>query len=360
MQEPDLKYWLALTRVPQFGAVRIGKLARAFPTMERVFSASVADLLEAGLDAKLANIFLQTKIQLDPDQELEKLEKAGVHAITRQHPSYPKRLLQIFDPPAVLFYRGTLPEPEKKHLAVVGSRHPSPYGMRAVEAIIAPLAREGVIIMSGLAYGIDAHAHDVTLQQKGITIAVLGCGVDAASIYPSGNRALSSRILASGGLLVSEFPIGTLPLKGHFPLRNRIIAGWSEGTIVIEAALKSGSLITARAALDNGRDVYAVPGAIDNPLSEGPNNLIKMGATAVTCAEDFMTISPSPDVIYSYEPRSEPERLLLALFLQSPLHIDELNTKIDLPIQTINSTITLLEMKGVLRHEGGRYYTRQK
>lgn len=374
MSQPDLKYWLALTRVPNFGAARIGKLFRAFPTMERAFSASVMDLLEAGLDANLANHFLQTRIHISPDQELEKLLATDVRAVTRRDPEYPPLLSKIYDPPPVLFYRGILPDPARKHIAVVGSRHPSKYGLRVGEKIIGDLADTGVVIVSGLAFGIDSMAHEVTLRHAGTTIAVLGCGVDAPSIYPAGNRHIASQILAHGGAIVSEFPVGTLPLPFHYPLRNRIIAGLTHGTLVVEAAQKSGSLITARAALEGGRDVYAIPGDIDSELSEGPNNLLKMGAIPVTCAEDVLGIETSPHPSpskgegarktvtpsYSYEPRSETERIILAQLAKDPVHADEVARATLLPIETLGSALTLLEMKGIVKHEGGRYYTRQK
>lgn len=374
MPQPDLKYWLALTRVPNFGAVRIGKLLRAFPTMERAFSASVMDLLEAGFDANLANHFLQTRIHISPDQELEKLHNANVHAVTRRDPEYPPLLSKIYDPPAVLFYRGTLPNPSLKHIAVVGTRQPSKYGMYVAEKIVGTLAESGVVIVSGLAYGIDSHAHESTIRHNGITMAVLGSGVDNASIYPAGNRNIASHILAHGGVIVSEYPVGTLPLPFHYPMRNRIIAGLAHGTLVIEAAQKSGSLITARAALEGGRDVYAVPGNIDSEMSEGPNNLLKMGAIPVTCAEDMLGIDTSPQPLpskgegarkivsgtFTYEPRSETERIILDQLKRDPVHVDELARASLIPIDTLGSALTLLEMKGIVKHEGGRYYTRQK
>lgn len=370
MPQPDLKYWLALARVPNFGSARIGKLYRAFPNMERAFSASVMDLLEAGFDANLANHFLQTRLHISPDQELEKLLEAGVSAVTRRDPEYPPLLSKIYDPPPILFYRGTLPDPSRKHISVVGTRNPSKYGLRVGGRIVGSLAESGVVIVSGLAYGIDALAHESTLTHGGTTIAVLGSGVDAASIYPAGNRHIASQILAHGGAIVSEFPVGTLPMPFHFPLRNRIIAGLAHGTLVIEAAQKSGSLITARAALEGGRDVYAVPGDIDSEMSEGPNNLIKMGAIPVTCAEDLLGVSVDPSqprtksnpvkVTFSYEPRSETERLILEQLARDPVHVDEVAHATLLPIDTLGSTLTLLEMKGIIKHEGGRYYTRQK
>ncbi len=370
MPQPDLKYWLALARVPNFGSARISKLSRAFPNMERAFSASVTDLLEAGFDPNLAHHFLQTRLHINPDAELEKLHASGASVLTRKDPEYPPLLAKIFDPPPLLFYRGTLPDPSRKHISVVGTRTPTKYGQRVSETIIRDLAEAEVVIVSGLAYGIDALAHEITLRHGGTTVAVLGSSVDTASIYPAGNRHIASQILAHGGAIVSEFPIGTPPLPFHFPLRNRIIAGLSHGTLVIEAAQKSGSLITARAALEGGRDVYAVPGNIDEEMSEGPNNLIKMGAIPVTCANDLLGISADTGTpktrtqaqkkTYTYEPRSETERLILEQMGTDPLHVDELARATLLAIEVLGSTLTLLEMKGIIKHEGGRYYTRQK
>jgi len=336
---------------------------RAFPTMERAFSASVTDLLEAGIEPEIANRFLQERLHIHPDQELEKMIAAEVKAVTRAEETYPSLLAQLYDPPAILFYRGTLPDQTRKHIAVVGSREVTAYGARAIETIVGPLAESGVVIVSGLAYGVDALAHRITIDRSGTTLAVLGTGVDAASIYPSANRTLASQILASGGAILSEFPIGTPPLKHHFPIRNRVIAGLCHGTLVIEAAQKSGSLITARAALEAGRDVYAVPGLFDAPLSEGPNNLIKMGATLVTQASDIVSSIEHPKNIqetksFVYEARNETERILLSFLSTQPTHIDEIAHACILPIETISSTLTLLEMKGIIRHEGGRYYVR--
>ncbi|OGL70921.1 DNA protecting protein DprA [Candidatus Uhrbacteria bacterium RIFCSPHIGHO2_02_FULL_47_44] len=370
MSQPDLKYWLAIARIPNLGSAHMNKLFRAFPTMERAFSASVVDLLEAGFKPPIANAFLQERLHVNPDQELEKLLATDVHAVTRRDPAYPPLLSKIYDPPPVLYYRGTLPDPSRKHIAVVGTRHPSSYGLRVGEKIVGDLAEAGVVIVSGLAYGIDALAHEATLKCGGTTIAVLGSAVDAPSIYPAGNRHLVSQILAHGGAIVSEYPVGTLPLPFHFPLRNRIIAGLAHGTLVVEAAQKSGSLITARAALEGGRDVYAIPGDIDSEMSEGPNNLIKMGAIPVTCAGDMLGLDPSPQPspskgegttsTFTYEPRSETERVILDQLKRDPMHVDEIARATLIPIDSLGSALTLLEMKGIIKHEGGRYYTRQK
>ena len=353
----DLAYWVALTRFGPFGSVRLGKLSRRFSDMRAAFEASAGQLVEAGIEPHVVNRFLQERLHLDPQRELELLVKHQVEAITLKDPRYPTLLKQIYDPPAVLFIRGRLPPQNVKHLAVVGSRKATTYGKRAVERMIDPLSRVGVVIVSGLAYGIDAEAHHVCLNAQGTTLAVLGSGVDQESIYPSQHRALATTILANGGALISEFPIGSPPLKHHFPLRNRIIAGLCHGILIVEAAMESGSLISAKSALESGRDVYAVPGPIDAPMSEGPNSLIKQGAILVTEPTDIfgITIKPTP-VSPTYKPQNPEEEQLLSHLTQEPKHLDELVRLSHLPIHVVASTLTLLEMKGVARHVGGRYY----
>ncbi|MBI2475304.1 DNA-protecting protein DprA [Candidatus Uhrbacteria bacterium] len=353
----DLPYWLALVRFQPFGSVRMQKLMRRFQNMKDVFEASASSLLESGIEPQIVSRFLQERIHLNPEQELSKLNDEGVEAITLSDEKYPSLLKTLYDPPAVLFVRGKLPSEEQKHLAVVGSRKASGYGKEATRTIVEPLARAGVVIVSGLAYGIDALAHQAALDVGGTTIAVLGSGVDTQSIYPSSNRSLASQIIAHDGAIISEYPIGTLPLKTFFPIRNRIIAGISHGTLVIEAAIKSGSLITARAALEQGRDVYAVPGPIHSPLSEGPNNLIKMGAIPVTHASDIHSVSTDENVI-AYKPVNEDEKVLFDVIEAIPRHADELINLTKLSPSTVNHLLTILEMKGAIRHDGGQYYSR--
>jgi len=331
---------------------------RRFISMQRVFEASAIELVEAGIEPDLASRFMKERIHIDPEALMQELEQEGVQAITLKDPIYPPLLKQIYDPPAVLFVRGSLPDPERKHLAVVGSRNASAYGLRATEQLIGPAARAGVVIVSGLAYGIDAVAHDTALGANGCTIAVLGSGIDQDSIYPSRHRALASRILTSGGALISEFPLHTPPLKQHFPFRNRIVAGLCHGTLVIEATLKSGSLITARSAMDSNRDVYAIPGPIDSPLSEGTNELIKNGATPVTSVQDLFGIEPVKDQQITFTPANDDEATVYRQLHLSPRHRDELIRTTQLPTQKVMSILTILEMKGACRHEGGQFYTR--
>lgn len=335
------------------------KLARRFPHMQHAFESGASALMDAGIEPNVIHRFLQERIHLNPKEELKRLQESDARAITLLDDEYPALLKTLYDPPAVLFVRGTLPDASRKFLAVVGSRKPTTYGMDATCTLIEPLAREGAVIVSGLAYGIDACAHQICLDANGITVAVLGSGVDQESIYPSRNRTLASQILAHGGALISEFPLGTSPLKHHFPIRNRIIAGLCQATIVIEATLKSGSLITARAALEAGRDVYAVPGPIHSPLSEGPNNLIKMGAAPLTHPSDIFEITPhdSHETTAVYQPTNEEERRVLSAMNAMPQHLDEITARANLAAQTINKAVTMLEMKGVIRHDGGQYYS---
>lgn len=357
---PDLGYLLALVRFRKFGAVRLGRLRAAFPSMRSAFLAQKQELVRAGIDEKIADEFIFQRDDEAPGRELALLQEHGVAAVRYEDGAYPSLLKELYDAPAVLFLRGTLPPRGAKALAVVGSRHPTKYGEQVVRDIVEPIARAGVTIVSGLAYGIDAFAHEAACRALGRTVAILAAGADADSIYPTRNRALASHMVAKGGALVSEFPIGTQIHKSNFPIRNRIIAGLCEATLVVEAARESGSLITARAALESNREVFAVPGSLFNPMSEGPNNLIKMGARPVTTPDDILSVfglapradEPAP------EAGSDEEARLLALLSQNPIHADELTRTSGLPSSVVTSTLTLMEMKGSARHMGGMYYVR--
>jgi len=356
----DQMYWVALSRFQKFGATTLIRLSKHFPTMRDAFDASALDLVDAGVDPKIASRFLQERLHIDPEHEWDQLIRHGVSLLTISDKEYPALLKEIQNPPALLFYRGELSDTSQKHVAVVGSRKATPYGIRVTEDLIGTLARYGVVIVSGMAYGIDAAAHQAAIDSQGATIAVLANGLDEESIYPSRHRTLASKILASGGLLLSEFPIGTPPLKHHFPFRNRIIAGLCHGTLVVEAAKKSGSLITAQSALESNRDVYAVPGLIHAPLSEGPHELIKQGATPVTSVQDILGYEASTDIETKevFQPTNNEEQKIYRVLSAIPLHIDEIIRKTELPPSTTSSTLTILEMKGGAAHEGGKFYTR--
>ncbi len=358
--ENDLKYWLAFVRHPKMGAVRIKKLSDAFATMQDAFFAPVADLVAAGIEAKIAEQFVFDRTTIDPDAELARLHEHDAAAITLRDDAYPRELRTIFDPPAVLFVRGTLPDPSRVHLAVVGSRHPTRYGEQVTREFVGPIATSGVVVVSGLAYGVDAIAHRATLDAGGATVAVLGGGIDEENIYPSQHRSLASHIVAGGGAVISEFPVGTHVMKQNFPFRNRIISGLSRGTLVVEAKATSGSLITARCAMEAGRDVFCVPGSIYSELSEGPNNLIKTGAIPVTTPADVLSRlglevrETKPD----YVPGSAEEKTIYDALTREPQHADELTAKTSLAPPVVTSTLTLMEMKGSARHLGGLYYVR--
>lgn len=361
----DLGYWIALTRFPKFGPIRLAKLANYFPSMKEAFEASVTEFTQAQIEPNVAEAFLSARATLDPVKELERLAREGLSAITMLDDAYPAALKTLHAPPAVLYIRGTLPSAARPHLAVVGSRHATAYGIDATKAIIGPLARSGVVIVSGLAYGIDAHAHMATLEAEGATIAVLGSGVDEASVYPSQHRTLASRIVAGGGAVLSEFPPGTPSLPQHFPIRNRVISGLSRATLVIEATEKSGSLITARAALEQGRDVFAVPGPIHSPLSSGPHNLIKMGAACVTSADDVLhalglASAAAPISAEAYHPENPDETALYNALNAQPQHADDLADSTGLPSPRVSSLLTLLEMKGAVRGVGGMCYVKAR
>jgi len=356
----DTKFWISLVRFPKFGPVRIKKLAAAFHSMEAAFSSSRDELIAAGIEPKIADQFIFERASIHPDEEAAKLVTHNVTAVTFQDDAYPPDLKTIFDPPPVLFVRGVLPNPKRVHLAVVGTRKPTQYGLQVTKEFVGPIAKSGVVIVSGLAYGIDAAAHEATLEVGGTTVAILGGGLDDDNVYPSQHRALANRIVAGGGAVISEFPVGTHPMPQNFPFRNRIIAGMTRGTLVTEALIKSGSLITARGAIEIGRDVFAVPGSIHAPMSEGPNNLIKTGSFPVTTPEDVLSRlgmvvrETKPD----YVPGSAEERTVYDALTREPLHVDEITVATGMEPRTVTSTLTLMELKGSARHLGGLYYVR--
>lgn len=355
----DLPYWLALVRFPKFGPVRIKKLQEKFPNLAEAFSASSLDLQTAGIEPKVADQFVSERMHIDPEKEAGLLSLHGVKALTVADEDYPGDLKEIHDPPAVLFYKGELPK-QAKYLAVVGARKCTRYGQQIAADLVQPLAAHGVVIVSGLALGIDALAHQAALDAAGQTVAVLGSGLDEANIYPTRNRFVAKQIINGHGAIVSEFPIGTHPLAQNFPQRNRIIAGLAQGTLIIEAAAKSGSLITARLAMESGRDVFAVPGPINSPLSEGPNNLIKMGAIPVTSVEDILNHLGlvKAESTNPYQPGSELEAKIYESMSQEPKQVDDIIRETKLATAEVTSTLTLMEMKGSARHLGGQYYVR--
>jgi DNA processing protein len=286
MQEKQLKYWIAFNRIPGIGRARFKLLEASFGSLEAAWRADGAALQAAGLDLRTTQSVLSCRSKIDPDDEIRRLEQNGVRALTWHDVEYPARLKEIYDLPPVLYVKGSLLPEDERSLSIVGTRKPSAYGREVTHRLTCDLAKAGVIIVSGLARGVDALAHRAALDMHQRTIAVMGSGVDI--IYPREHARLASEI-AEKGALVSEHPLGVRPDAQNFPRRNRIMSGMTLGTVVMEAGEGSGALIAARHALDENREVFAVPGNILSPSSRGTNRLIKeSGAKLVTDCKDIL------------------------------------------------------------------------
>lgn len=363
MEKADKNYLVALSHFPKFGPVRLAKLKNYFPSWEEAFGSPIPELERAGIESGVAAEFSAARKDIDPESIVAKMANDEIRAVVLGDDDYPEALAEIYDPPFILYCRGSLPESGEKILAVVGARKCTFYGQEVIDKIIPELTKNKIIIASGLALGIDSLAQSKTVASGGRTVAVLGSGVDRASIYPAANQRLAEEIIRSGGAVISEFPPGTPPLKQNFPQRNRIIAGLAWGTLIIEAALKSGSLITARCALEEGREVLAVPGNIFSPASEGPNNLIKSGAKPIAGAEDILEawgVFDRPKTETKKRPDwsscTLEEQLVLKNLSSEPQHINNLVHLTKLDTKTINSTLSMLEIQGIVRNIGGGNY----
>jgi DNA processing protein len=283
--------WLGLSLTPGLGPTRSRKLVEHFGGAEGVFRASLTELEATGIQAVSAQSLATGKSAELAREEMARAAQLGVTIISMEDPCYPPRLKEIYDPPAVLYVRGDVEVLTKPGIAMVGTRHPTPYGIGMAERLGCDLAAQGLLIISGMARGVDSASHRGAISAKGRTLAVFGTGADV--IYPKENSRLSEQILALGGALISEFPLGTFAAPQNFPIRNRIISGMSVGVLVVEAAEYSGTRITARCALEQNRDVFAVPGNVTNKNSWGPNTLIKQGAKLVATWEDVWEELPT-------------------------------------------------------------------
>lgn len=354
------KFLVALTHFIKFGPIRTKRLRQYFrDDFEAAFRASAKELILAGIEESVANEFAASRTSLDPDAIMGKLAQENISVLTSDDPKYPRNLAEIFNPPEILYYKGRLPTYEAL-VAVVGSRKITPYGQRTAAEYSRRLAEQGIGIVSGLAYGVDSIAHSSALEADGYTIAVIGSGLDRQSIYPASNRYLADKIVAQDGLVMTEFPVGMPPLRHNFPQRNRIIAGLSKGTLVIEAAEKSGALITAYQAMEMGRDVYAIPGNVYSDMSKGANKLIQQGALCAANPEDILTALDLTE-IKPYDrknilPENPLEELIFAQLSAEPRHIDEIIRATGQAISAINSALTMMEIKGIVRSVGGGKY----
>jgi len=355
-----LKYLIALTHFPNFGPASLAKLS-ALSSWQEAYQASTKNLLQLGLSEKLANEFIAWRQKFEPEVALEIMAKQKIEAIEITNDLYPPLLKNIYQPPPLLYYQGTLEEKlYYQPLAVVGSRRPSAYGQMAVSRLIKDLVANQLTIVSGLAYGIDALAHKTTLDSQGKTLAVLGSGIDRSSLYPASNRFLADKIIEQGGIIFSEFPPLTKANKFNFPRRNRLISGMSLGVLVIEAMAKSGSLITAHYGLEQNREVMAVPGNIFSPESAGTNHLLKLGAKAVTKVEDILEALnlelDEPQTPVKQNNLNQTETAILNTLTSEAKHLDEIKALLKLDISVITSTLTLMEIKGLLKNIGSSTY----
>lgn len=358
MPNKDLKYLVALHSFQKFGSVKIRKILKHFPSAEVAFASTGTEFVRAGIDEKTVQLFTAARAKINPDAIWEKYQKEKIEILTEDAPNYPALLAEIHNPPAILYYRGEIKK-EELALAIVGTRKFTDYGRIVTEKLTSALVEHNFTIVSGLAQGVDTLAHKTTLNKNGRTIAVLGTSLSANEIYPASNRLLVERIIANRGAIISEFPIGTEPHKFNFPQRNRIIAGLSHGTVVIEAGEKSGALITADFALEQGREIFAVPGNVFSAASAGPNNLIKAGAKPVTKTEDILEafqMEKRTEKATEYEPQTPEEGIILKNLSYKPIHINELIRKTDISPSTIGSTLIILEMNGIIKNIGGMQY----
>lgn len=351
---------ICLAHAPGFGALALRRLKRAFSSWTHAWLASRSVLLRAGLTERLVDLFLLWREKQDPPRLMTFLTRAGIRMILIEDSDFPTLLRHTADPPEVLFVRGTLPTAPA--IALVGTRCMTDYGKSVIKTLVPPLAQGGLCIVSGLALGIDGFVHQTTLDAGGTTLAFLATGLDDDSLYPREHVHLAQRILKEGGCLISESPPKTEGFRHLFPMRNRLIAGFSLATVVIEAAHKSGSLITAKLALEENREVLAVPGPIWSAQSEGTNHLLKLGAKPCTSVQDILdaVAFDRPDLIAkarSQLPTTPQEEEFLAL-LSQPLHIDALALLANSPVAHVSSQLSILELKGLVQHLGGQTWVK--
>lgn len=362
--QPDLESWQRLNSAPGIGPVLFRQLVKRFGSPKRVLAASMAELCSLpNIDEKRARaIFEASEVPLREEWR-SLLKELGATILTYQDPGYPQRLLTIYDYPPLLYVRGRLTEADELAVAVVGSRRASSYGRKVAQNIAAGLAQRGVTVISGLARGVDSVAHRGVLAVGGRTVAVLGSGIDV--IYPAENQALAEQIVQNGAV-ISEFPPGSEPEAGHFPRRNRIISGLSMGVVVVEARVRSGALLTARFALDQNREVFAVPGNIDFAGSQGPHHLIQDGAKLVRNVQDILDELSVPGraehaglPVRSMPSLSADEQKLLDVVTDQPAAVDDLIARSGLqPAETLVLLLSL-EMKGLVQQFSGKKFVRK-
>ncbi|MEE8472203.1 MAG: DNA-processing protein DprA [Dehalococcoidia bacterium] len=353
-----IKYWIGFTLISGIGRVRFSRLEAHFGDLEAAWRAPASDLKAAGLDARTVQTIVGRRPKISLDAEMEKLQKFRVQALTWNDPAYPPRLKEIYDHPPVLYIRGALLPEDEWAVSVVGTRRATIYGRQVTEEITSDLARNRITIISGLARGIDSIAHRAALDAGGRTVAIFASGLD--TVYPAEHANLAREIMERGAL-ISEYPLGTSPRADHFPRRNRIMSGLSLGVLVVEAGQTSGALITARLALEQNREVFAVPGSILSTASLGTNNLIQEGAKLVRHYGDILeelNLSMAAQQLEMKEllPQSDADSIFLKQLSAEPRHIDEICRAMALPVSQVSSTLAMMELKGMVRQLGGMKY----
>lgn len=362
MNNPEEQlYANALNLIPQLGPVHMNKLFEFFGSFHKAWEATRADYVSAGFNPKLVEQVVTQKTQIDPHAEFGKLGKFGIEVVLANSSEYPDILKEISAAPPILYARGNLRALPTTSVAVVGTRKMTPYGRQATAEITSGLVNSRLTIVSGLAFGVDAQALSTCVEAGGHAVAVLATPIDDKSISPKTNYQLAQKILETG-CIISEYPLGYNVMKGNFPVRNRIIAGLAIGTLVVEADLDSGSLITAKYALEQNREVFAVPGSIFSEVSRGTNKLIKSGAKLVNSYMDVLEelnldLVPAPELEIDITTDENEAKIIQAL-TREPVHIDDLTRQLELPASQINATLVLLEMKGRVRSVGGAKFAK--
>ena len=357
---------IALNMLPTVGPVRLRKLLEVFKEPQQILAAKRTELRKVeGIGSEVADQISNWEATIDLGAELQRVREFGATVIIQKSSSYPKPLREIHAPPIVLYVLGELEERDHHAIGIIGARRTTHYGMESAKKLAYQLAYAGLTVVSGLARGIDTAAHQGALAAKGRTIAVIGSGL--AKLYPPENAALAEKIRAGNGAIVSEFSMEIEPDRQTFPMRNRIISGWSHGILVVEAGLNSGALITAAQALEQGRSVYAVPGHINAPSAMGSNRLIQQGAKLVMDASDILDdlqillpeTRPLPEAaLRPLPPLSEEERRVYDAIDASETPIDQIAVKCDLPSAIVSSTLLRLELKRLVKQLPGKYFVK--
>jgi DNA processing protein len=351
-------FWVGFNLVKGIGAVRLRALLDHFGDLSLAWDAPADALLASGLNARLVEKLIQIRSQVDLEKTWEGIEKQGIRVLTWLDSDYPERLKEIDQSPPVLYIRGTFVPEDATAVAIVGTRRVTAYGRQVADELAASLGRNGVTVISGMARGTDAVAHQSVIKAGGRTVAVLGCGVDR--IYPPENRQLAEQIMAHGCML-SDYPVGTVPEGSNFPPRNRIISGLSLATVVIEAGEESGALITASFAAEQGREIFAVPGGIYAPQSKGTNRLIQQGATPLLVVQDVLealnlAMVSQQNTARRVLPADALEASIYQALGSDPLHVDEICVQLNQPIEKLSAALAMMELKGMVRQVGGMNY----